>query len=333
MIESISGSTVHLICDCGARFTAEAIEDSPEVQAIFGDLRELYGGCKCEVCLARTREARKQEAIQSELAELHYTWQRRVDATGVPAKFARINEPIIRPVAEWIWHNRTNSILLSGATGTGKTSSAVFVMRKMMERRKLRDIYMHKSEALIHGDLHTSNFFVSQDQLKAIDMEISCMGPVAFDLGYLQSHLLSQFACSVFRPFDSEEQRLTFIRFILSTMEEVFTEYFRVFFQCWDQDAKPIYQGISGLQEYIEEQVRKDMIGFCSSMNIFRCASIIHYPEYDDLTDPEAKRNATLLSMLLDHRMILRREEYQSVSEWVDDIASVTKTFLAQLHE
>ena len=39
------------------------------------------------------------------------------------------------------------------------------------------------------------------------------------------------------------------------------------------------------------------------------------------------------LSMLLDHRMILRREEYQSVSEWVKDIASVTKTFLAQLHE
>ena len=26
-------------------------------------------------------------------------------------------------------------------------------------------------------------------------------------------------------------------------------------------------------------------------------------------------------------------EEYQSVSEWVNDIASVTKTFLAQLHE
>ena len=201
-----------------------------------------------------------------------------------------------------------------------------------LERRKLRDIYMHKAEALIHGDLHTSNFFVSQDQMKAIDMEISCMGPVAFDLGYLQSHLLSQFACSVFRPFDSEEQRLSFIRFILSAMEEVFTEYFRIFFQCWDQDAKPIYQGVPGLQEYIQEQVRKDMIGFCSSMNIFRCASIIHYPEYDDLTDPEAKRNATLLSMLLDHRMILRREEYQSVSEWVNDIASVTKTFLAQIN-
>ena len=202
-----------------------------------------------------------------------------------------------------------------------------------LERRKLRDIYMHKAEALIHGDLHTSNFFVSQDQMKAIDMEISCMGPVAFDLGYLQSHLLSQFACSVFRPFDSEEQHLTFIRFILSAMEEVFTEYFRVFFQCWHQDAKPIYQGIPGLQEYIQAQVRKDMIGFCSSMNIFRCASTIHYPEYDDLTDKEAKRNATLLSMLLDHRMILRREDYQSVSEWIDDIASVTKTFLSQIHK
>lgn len=205
--------------------------------------------------------------------------------------------------------------------------------RVVLERHKLRDVYMRKAEALIHGDFHTSNFFVGQEAMKVIDMEISFVGPVAFDLGYLQSHLLSQFACAIFRPFDSEEERLTFIRFILDAMQDVFTEYFSVFFKCWDEDAKPVYQGISGLQEYVQKQVLKDMIGFCASCNIFRCASSINYPEYDDLTDKEAKRNATLLSMLMDHRMIIRREAYQSVQEWIDDMLSITKEFMTQLNQ
>ena len=208
----------------------------------------------------------------------------------------------------------------------------VFDPKVVLERYKLRDLFMRKAEVLLHGDFHTSNVFVDQDELKVIDMEYAFFGPAAYDLGYQESHLLSQCVCAAFRPFPSEEERLTFISYTLATMQHLFAEYCKVFFECWDTDAKPIYQGIPGMQEYVQKQLLQDTIGFCASSNFFRCAGGHgNYPEYDDLTDPIAQRNAVILSILMDHKMILCREYYNSVQEWIDDLLSILKEFRAKI--
>ena len=74
------------------------------------------------------------------------------------------------------------------------------------------------------------------------------------------------------------------------------------------------------------------MIGFCASSNIFRCAGNINYPEYDDLTDNQAKRNAVILSLLMDHHMILHRDEYKNVQEWIEDLLDMLKEFMVKIN-
>ena len=208
----------------------------------------------------------------------------------------------------------------------------VFDPKVVLERYKLRDLFMRKAEVLLHGDFHTSNVFVDQEDLKVIDMEYAFFGPAAYDLGYQESHLLSQVTCGAFRPFPSEEERWTFVSYALATMQHLFEEYCRVFFACWDADAKPIYQNVPGLQEHVKKQLLQNMIGYCSSSNLFRCAGGHgNYPEYDDLTDADAKRNATLISILMDHRMMLCREDYKDVQEWIDDLLNMLKEFIAQV--
>ena len=88
----------------------------------------------------------------------------------------------------------------------------VFDPRIVLERYKLHDLYMRKAEVLLHGDFHTSNIFLSQDEMKVIDMEYTFFGRAAYDLGYLESHLLSQYVCAAYRPFETEEERRQFIR-------------------------------------------------------------------------------------------------------------------------
>ena len=209
----------------------------------------------------------------------------------------------------------------------------VFDPRVVLERYKMRDLYMRKAEVLLHADFHTSNFFVDREQFKAIDMEYAFFGPAAYDLGYPESHLLSQLVCGSFRPFASETERIAFVSYILASMKQLFEEYCRVFFDCWNKDAKPIYQNVPGMQEYIQKKLLAEMIGFCAGSNIFRCAGNIQYPEYDDLTDMDAKRNAVVLSILMDHRMILRREKYQNIQEWIDDILATLKDFLEKINK
>ena len=209
-----------------------------------------------------------------------------------------------------------------------ETRKLILDPRVILERHKLRELYMRKAEALLHADFHTFNVFVSKEQLKAIDMEFTFFGPAAYDLGYLQANLLSQCASGVFRSFESQQERLEFVSFILATMQELFTEYCNVFFACWNKDAKPIYQDVPGLQEYVQKQLLQDMIGFCANSHIFRCAADIGYPEYDDLKDKEKIRNAKLLSLAMDHRMILRRAEYPNAEAWIDDMLTLVKEFL-----
>lgn len=206
--------------------------------------------------------------------------------------------------------------------------SLILDPRVVLERHKLRDLYMRKAEALLHADFHTSNFFVGKEQLKAIDMEFTFFGPAAYDLGYLQANLISQAACGAFRKFETPQKQIEFVSFILNTMKTVFTEYCRVFFECWDKDAKPIYQGIPGLQEHVQKQLLQDMIGFCANSHIFRCAADILYPEYDDLNDKEAIRNAKILSLMMDHHMILHREEYPDAQSWIEDLLAIMQAYL-----
>jgi len=209
--------------------------------------------------------------------------------------------------------------------------SLILDPRVILERHKMRELYMRKAEVLLHADFHTSNFFVSKEQMKAIDMEFTFFGPAAYDLGYLQANLVSQAACGAFRHFDSPQEQIEFVSFILNTMKTIFTEYCRVFFACWDKDAKPIYQGIPGLQEHVRKQLLQDMIGFCANSHIFRCAADIPYPEYDDLNDKETIKKAKILSLMMDHLMILRREEYQTAQAWIEDLLAMMKEYLAKV--
>ena len=211
--------------------------------------------------------------------------------------------------------------------------SLILDPRVVLERHKLRDLYMRKAEALLHADFHTSNVFVDKERLKAIDMEFAYFGPAAYDLGYLQANLLSQCACGAFRSFESPQKQIEFVSFILSAMQKIYTEYCRVFFDCWNKDAKPIYQGVPGLQEYVKKQLLQDMVGFCANSHIFRCAADIGYPEYDDLKDKEAIRNAKILSLMMDHHIILHRENYSDVQDWIADLLAIVKAYMAHIQK
>ena len=202
----------------------------------------------------------------------------------------------------------------------------------ILERYKMRDIYMNKAEALIHGDFHTSNIFIGQGLMKVIDMEYAFCGPAAFDIGYLESHLLSQFVCAAFRDYETEDKKKEFQAYILATMQQLFNDYCKNFFTYWNEDAKKIYQGIDGLQDSVKKNLLKDMIGFCSTSNLFRCTSIIDYPEYDALEDSVKRRHAVVLSTLMDRRMILNREKYETVEDFIDEMLQMEKIYMKDFY-
>lgn len=203
----------------------------------------------------------------------------------------------------------------------------------VLERYKLRRLFITKGEALLHGDFHTSNVFIDQEEMKVIDMEYTFCGPMSYDLGYMESHLLSQYACAAFRPYETEKERNLFQVYILQMMKDMFEEYEKEFFECWKKDAKDIYQNVEGMEEDLKRTLLAEMIGFCATSNFSRCSGEIGYPEYDAIENPVQKHNAVCLSMFLDYKTILGREEYRNVEEWIQDIREIEKIYKKNITE
>ena len=200
--------------------------------------------------------------------------------------------------------------------------------RYVTELYKLRRSYMSHVDALIHSDFHTSNIFVSDDQMKVIDMEFSFMGPFGYDLGYLTGNLISQYCAACFKPFPTEEKRIEFKAYLLATIKRMYYTYFLTFTNCWNEDCKLRYKDQNGLRRSIMDEVMVDSVGYASMVNWFRSASCIPYPDFDVIEDVNARRNAVTLSLVIDWQIMFARYGYQSVDDLIDTILFAEKSFM-----
>ena len=195
------------------------------------------------------------------------------------------------------------------------------------ERFKLRRNFMSHADGLIHGDLHTSNIFASEDAMKVIDMEFSFMGPFGYDLGYLTGNLISQYCAACFKPFASEAKRREFKAYLLATIKSLFETYFKTFIECWKKDAKERYQGAGGLCRSILDEVMRDAPGYASIVNWFRCTGEIEYPDFDVIENLEDKRHAQTLSLMMDWQLMFQRYQFMSVDDLIDTVLFVEEEY------
>ena len=203
----------------------------------------------------------------------------------------------------------------------------------MLERYKLRHLFVTKGECLIHGDLHTSNIFLGQDDMKVIDMEYTFCGPIAYDMGYLLGNFIAQFSAAAFRPFNSEEERKDYQSYILRMIHDMYTVFCDEFTACWDKDAKEIYKKIPGLQEDFRHTTLAECIGFATSANLARSAGEIPYPDFDSIENYIQKHNALCLTIILSKQLLLRREEYIDIDEVISDMLGVEHIYKSNITE
>ena len=209
----------------------------------------------------------------------------------------------------------------------------VYDEQVMLERYKLRHLFVTKGECLIHGDLHTSNIFLGEDDLKVIDMEYTFCGPISYDMGYLLNNFIAQYASAAFRPFDSEEQRKEYQSYILKVIRDMFNGFCAEFIQYWNTSAKEIYQNIPGLQDDFIKTTLSEAFGFAASSNLSRCAGAIPFPDFDAIKNPVQKHNAMCLSIIIAKQLLLKREEYQSVDEIIKDMIGIEQIYKSNITE
>ena len=202
-----------------------------------------------------------------------------------------------------------------------------------LSRQKLRHLFMTKGECLIHGDLHTSNIFASQTQAKVIDMEYTFCGPFSYDMGYFLANFIAQYAAALFRPYKDESERQKFKEYCLFIIRETYLKFCDYFCQYWDEDAKPVYQNVPGLQEDFRLTSLREFIGFAATAMLGRIVGDIPYPDYDDIDDYVARHNAKCYSIILNRQMLVKWEQYNSIDEFINDMHVVEEIYCRYARE
>lgn len=92
---------------------------------------------QCTECF-QAQQRREEEEAERAMWEAQMSEEQLDDAVAAAgvAPAYRLKKAPIRFVALWMWENRENNLLLSGTTGTGKSTSAGVVARCLIEKDK-----------------------------------------------------------------------------------------------------------------------------------------------------------------------------------------------------
>lgn len=196
----------------------------------------------------------------------------------------------------------------------------------------LRHRYMNTTEAFIHSDVHTSNIFANDSQIKVIDMEYTFAGPMAYDLGYFLASLVSQYCSAVFRPFPSKGEREDFKRYLLGSMYTLVDSYQKRFAAHWDDESKEVYRTCPDFRDAFLEGLIPDTAGYAAMPMFTLCVSSFGFTqEFEVIEDETLKLHALQLHCSLGRRFLMGREHIRTARDVISTILEGERDYLSRI--
>ncbi|KAK4847258.1 hypothetical protein QYF36_000118 [Acer negundo] len=202
-----------------------------------------------------------------------------------------------------------------------------------LEIAELKSKFCERTQALVHGDLHTGSVMVTLDSTQVIDPEFAFYGPMGFDIGaYVGNLILAFFAQD--GHADEGNDRMAYKEWILRTIEETWKLFYKKFTTLWHQHKdgsgeaylpeiynKPELQKL--VQEKYMEDLLHDTLGFGAAKMIRRIVGVAHVEDFESIKD-EVKRAACERRALEVAKMLLKeRRNFRDISGVVSAIRRV----------
>lgn len=142
--------TIQIDCsECGQFFEMEDFRGSDYEEIWLLALEKCRWCPECrEVIIEKETREKAELAEKLRRTEFHAELDKHREEMNLPRHYVfdrqtgkLFTEPPVRFVAEWLWHQRQGNVLLSGITGTGKSTSACYVALKLAEELMLQVRY------------------------------------------------------------------------------------------------------------------------------------------------------------------------------------------------
>jgi len=191
---------------------------------------------------------------------------------------------------------------------------------------KLKYLFMSRSDALLHGDLHTGSIMLNSEETYVIDPEFAFVGPFGFDIGALIANLIQSYVSHFLRSRDGEFQE-----WLLGTIEEIYEKFEEKFLALWAESADnaltiPCFVDEDVLNEYKKEFMKnifQESIGFAGAKMARRLFGIAGVEDILGIEDLDLRAEVEKKSLEIAKLFVKKYENIDSVEEMINIIKSV----------
>ncbi|WP_257351501.1 S-methyl-5-thioribose kinase [Pseudalkalibacillus decolorationis] len=185
-----------------------------------------------------------------------------------------------------------------------------------LEAAKLKQLFLTKSEALIHGDLHTGSIFVTRDSSKVIDPEFGFFGPIGFDVGAFFANLILNHLSQEAR-IEDEVKRDSFQDYLIQVIVETWEVFTAEFTKLWVENGKGPFIKVAGYLDYVLRQILQDAVGFAGNKIIRRTIGLAKVEDINGIEDKEKRLEVQRRALKTGRHLIVNRSQVSTVQNLI----------------
>lgn len=191
---------------------------------------------------------------------------------------------------------------------------------------KFKDLFLTKTDALLHADLHTGSIMVNENETYVIDMEFAYFGPFGFDIGKIIANFLMAATSHLHRSPNRQ-----FTDELLMQAVDVWKHFAERFLALWESGATSamLMPGLLTDAELAEfkrgfmTRLLRESIGFCACSLARRTLGIAGVEDVRGIPDLDIRSKLEIINLELS---LLLMTEHDRISD-IEGFASLIHEF------
>lgn len=198
---------------------------------------------------------------------------------------------------------------------------------------QMKHVFMNKSEALLHGDFHTSSVMVNMQQTFVIDPEFSFAGPMGFDIGALIANLYLNYFSHAHR---ASTESANYSQWLLQTIDELWYKFESKFLSLWSAHEESVQNPFMGkdltgdsqqtFRYLFLQQVLNDTLGFAACEMIRRILGVAKVADFMQFEDQKLRAKLETQALKMATTMLVNRQSYTNIADvnkLAEDVRSI----------
>ncbi|CAI9286916.1 unnamed protein product [Lactuca saligna] len=200
-----------------------------------------------------------------------------------------------------------------------------------LEVAELKSKFCEKTQALIHGDLHTGSVMVTHESTQVIDPEFAFYGPMGFDIGaFIGNLFLAYFSQD--GHVEQGNDRKTYKTWIMDTIADTWNLFYKKFTSLWDIHKEgpgeaylhEIYNDLE-LRELVKQKYMMDLfhdsLGFAAAKMIRRIVGVAHVEDFESISDLVKRSDCERRALEFAKNLMKKRRNFNTIA----DVIAVAK--------